>query len=151
MHLFICRRFHALLFFACLGDWCGLPVSAAVNLAPLFRDNMVLQCEKPVPIWGEAEAGEKVTVFFQEQRVSTTADASGRWLLRLDPMPACAGPAQMRVHGTNTIELNRILVGSAARVTRPAAVRYAWRNDPPCPLYNAAGLPASPFRSDNWE
>jgi sialate O-acetylesterase len=52
--------------------------------------------------------------------------------------------AQARIDGET-------LVVSAARVTRPVAVRYAWRNDPPCPLYNAAGLPASPFRSDDWK
>jgi sialate O-acetylesterase len=32
----------------------------------------------------------------------------------------------------------------------PVAVRYAWENNPPCSLYNAAGLPASPFRTDDW-
>jgi sialate O-acetylesterase len=36
-------------------------------------------------------------------------------------------------------------------ITRPAAVRYAWADNPEgCNLYNAAGLPASPFRSDDW-
>jgi sialate O-acetylesterase len=31
----------------------------------------------------------------------------------------------------------------------PIAVRYAWADNPTCNLYNAAGLPASPFRTDN--
>jgi sialate O-acetylesterase len=30
------------------------------------------------------------------------------------------------------------------------AVRYAWAPNPKCNLYNSAGLPASPFRTDNW-
>ncbi len=30
------------------------------------------------------------------------------------------------------------------------AVRYAWANNPECNLYNGAGLPASPFRTDDW-
>jgi sialate O-acetylesterase len=34
-------------------------------------------------------------------------------------------------------------------VPDPVAVRYAFENNPECNLYNAAGLPASPFRSDN--
>ena len=37
------------------------------------------------------------------------------------------------------------------QVARPVAVRYAWANNPDCSLYNAEGLPASPFRTDDWE
>jgi len=32
----------------------------------------------------------------------------------------------------------------------PAAVRYAWADNPVCNLYNQEGLPASPFRTDDW-
>jgi sialate O-acetylesterase len=36
------------------------------------------------------------------------------------------------------------------KVPNPAAIRYAWADDPPSTLYNGAGLPAAPFRTDNW-
>ena len=36
-------------------------------------------------------------------------------------------------------------------VTFPIAVRYAWANNPICNLFNGAGLPASPFRTDDWQ
>ncbi|NOY78525.1 MAG: 9-O-acetylesterase [Calditrichaeota bacterium] len=36
-------------------------------------------------------------------------------------------------------------------VLHPVAVRYAWASNPKCNLYNRAGLPASPFRTDNWD
>jgi sialate O-acetylesterase len=42
------------------------------------------------------------------------------------------------------------VVVSSPEVKHPAAVRYAWENDPACNLYNGAGLPASPFRTDDW-
>jgi sialate O-acetylesterase len=42
------------------------------------------------------------------------------------------------------------VVGSCPAVPEPAAVRYAWANSPRCNLYNKEGLPASPFRSDDW-
>jgi sialate O-acetylesterase len=42
------------------------------------------------------------------------------------------------------------LVVSAPQVREPVAVRYAWFNAPDANLYNGAGLPAAPFRSDNW-
>ena len=35
-------------------------------------------------------------------------------------------------------------------VAKPVAVRYGWAMNPVCTLYNAAGLPASPFRTDDW-
>ena len=39
---------------------------------------------------------------------------------------------------------------SCKDVPRPLAVRYAWAHNPVCNLYNKAGLPASPFRTDDW-
>jgi hypothetical protein len=35
-------------------------------------------------------------------------------------------------------------------VAKPVAVRHAWANNPACNLYNKEGLPASPFRTDDW-
>jgi len=45
--------------------------------------------------------------------------------------------------------LNRVEVWSE-QVSRPVAVRYGWSDNPECNLYNGAGLPASPFRTDDW-
>jgi sialate O-acetylesterase len=42
------------------------------------------------------------------------------------------------------------VVVSSPEVRQPVAVRYAWENNPQCNLYNGAGLPASPFRTDDW-
>jgi sialate O-acetylesterase len=52
-------------------------------------------------------------------------------------------PADAKIDGET-------VVVSSAQVASPAAVRYAWANYPVgCNLYNAAGLPAAPFRTDN--
>lgn len=48
-----------------------------------------------------------------------------------------------------TIDGDTVVVRSPL-VLEPAAVRYAWTDDPRATLYNAAGLPASPFRTDDW-
>jgi sialate O-acetylesterase len=40
------------------------------------------------------------------------------------------------------------VVVSSPKVEKPAAVRYAWADNPDCNLYNKEGFPASPFRSD---
>jgi sialate O-acetylesterase len=43
-----------------------------------------------------------------------------------------------------------VLVAISSEVKEPIAIRYAWKNSPDANLYNAAGLPMVPFRSDNW-
>jgi hypothetical protein len=52
--------------------------------------------------------------------------------------------AQARITGANTVEV------WAEAVPEPEAVRYGWANFPLCNLYNKAGLPASPFRTDSF-
>jgi len=47
------------------------------------------------------------------------------------------------------IDGNNVIV-SSNEVSEPVAVRYAWADNPACNLYNAEGLPASPFRTDDW-
>lgn len=52
-------------------------------------------------------------------------------------------PATARIAGDK-------VVVSSSEVKQPVAARYAWHADPKANLYNGAGLPASPFRTDNW-
>ena len=52
--------------------------------------------------------------------------------------------ANARIEGTT-------VVVSSPDVAKPLAVRYAWANFPTANLYNSAGLPASPFRTHQWE
>jgi sialate O-acetylesterase len=44
----------------------------------------------------------------------------------------------------------KTVVVSSDKVAKPVAVRYAWADNPDCNLYNKEGLPASPFRTDDW-
>ncbi|MCL5408500.1 MAG: sialate O-acetylesterase [Candidatus Omnitrophica bacterium] len=47
------------------------------------------------------------------------------------------------------VENNEVVI-SSPKILKPVAVRYAWADNPECNLYNSSGLPASPFRTDNW-
>jgi sialate O-acetylesterase len=48
------------------------------------------------------------------------------------------------------IEGDRVIV-SSGKVKEPVTVRYAWSDNPgPLDLYNSSGLPAAPFRTDDW-
>ncbi|MFC1497358.1 sialate O-acetylesterase [Verrucomicrobiota bacterium] len=81
---------------------------AEVNLPVVIGDNMVLQRDTKVPIWGWANAGEKVTVEFAGQKKTTITDESNKWLVRLDPMKASAEPRILKI---SNISLTNILVG----------------------------------------
>jgi len=89
---------------------CG-SASAELRLGGLFGDHMVLQRELPVPIWGWAAAGENVTVEFAGQKKTGTADSTGKWMVRLDPMPASAESRTLTVTGSSSITKNDVLVG----------------------------------------
>ncbi len=61
-----------------------------------------------------------------------------------------AGEDQIWQSASARVDGSSVIV-SGASITKPVAVRYAWENDPACNLINAAGLPASPFRTDDWK
>jgi sialate O-acetylesterase len=96
----------------CLSVICArTPLHADVVPAYFFSDNAVLQRDKPIPIWGTADAGEKVSVSFSGKTADTTADASGKWRVDLPALPANATPANLVIKGKNTITRTNILVG----------------------------------------
>lgn len=86
------------------------PVFAEVKPNPLFSDGAVLQRGMTVPVWGTARDGEKITVGFQSQAVSTVAK-NGIWSVRLQPLKTDASPAVMTITGDNTITIRNVLVG----------------------------------------
>ena len=83
---------------------------ASVKPNSLFSNNMVLQRGVPIPIWGTANEGEKVTVEFNSQKVSTVAK-DGKWMVKLKALKANSKPSTMTISGENTITIENILVG----------------------------------------
>ncbi|QDU78549.1 hypothetical protein Pla110_02530 [Polystyrenella longa] len=63
---------------------------------------------------------------------------------------AIAGEDQKFYWADARIEGDTVIV-SSDEVSVPVSVRYAWANNPICNLFNEAGLPASPFRTDEWK
>jgi sialate O-acetylesterase len=78
------------------------------KLPALFTDHMVLQRDAAVPVWGWAEAGEDVVVEFAGQKKTAKADATGRWMAKLDPLPASAEPRELKAGG---LVVRDVLVG----------------------------------------
>jgi sialate O-acetylesterase len=85
-------------------------VRADVRLPKIIGDHMVLQQDVPVPIWGWADAGEKVTVTLGKRQATATADGNGKWMVKLDALEA-GGPHEMTIRGNNAITLSDVLVG----------------------------------------
>ncbi|MGB0993853.1 MAG: GDSL-type esterase/lipase family protein [Akkermansiaceae bacterium] len=56
-----------------------------------------------------------------------------------------------KFHPATAVVNGSYLEVSSKEVARPAAVRYAWANNPDCNLVNGENLPASPFRTDTWK
>ncbi len=88
----------------------GFTLNASVKPNSLFTNNGVVQQGVEVPVWGTANDGEKVTVEFGGQTVTTTA-SNGKWMIKLKPMKANAQPQNMLIKGDNTITISNLLVG----------------------------------------
>jgi len=101
----------------CLVRFCVLFLSlttvaaeAAIKLPAIIGNNMVLQRDEPLPIWGWDAPDTKVTVTIGETSVTATADGQGKWQVQLPAMPA-GGPHTMTIAGTDSVKLENILVG----------------------------------------
>jgi len=89
-------------------------------------------------------AGGKARVSFAQTGGGLTVKGGG-------PLKgfAMAGADKRYFPANAKIERNKVIVWSD-KVPKPVAVRYAWANTPDCNLYNKEGLPAAPFRTDDW-
>jgi len=102
---------------------------AEIRMPKFFSDNMVLQRERPIRIWGRAARGETVVVRFAGTEVSTNADRSGRWEAELPALKADAAPREMLVAGrTDTLRFGNVVVGDVWLCSGQSNME--WRLDP---------------------
>lgn len=149
-------------------------VFGEIKMSAIFSDNMMLQRDSAVKVWGDAAPNSTVEVAFAGQRKSVKAAPDGAWSLRLDQMPADKTPREMTVSENGKIgrRIKNILVGevwilggqsnmawtlgksedgerAAARADHPD-IRYfnqncrAMSKTPRKTMYNAAWLELSP-------
>jgi sialate O-acetylesterase len=89
----------------------GSRAEAKVTLPKVIASHMVLQRDRPLPIWGWADPGEEVTVRLDDAAATATADARGDWRVVLPAVKADGKTHRMTVSGKNKIELDDILIG----------------------------------------
>ncbi len=85
-------------------------LNAKIVLPGIFVDNMVLQRNVLIPVWGQATANEKITIRFHQQNKLVVADNKGNWSVKLAPEPA-GGPYSLIIEGKNKLQINNVLVG----------------------------------------
>ncbi|HEY9249296.1 MAG TPA: sialate O-acetylesterase, partial [Rariglobus sp.] len=91
----------------------AVSLHAASALTPnfLFSDNMVLQRDRTVPVWGEAPAGAQVRVSFLGKSASVAAGPDGKWSVKLGPFPA-GGPHELVIESASEKRtVKNVLVG----------------------------------------
>jgi sialate O-acetylesterase len=97
--------------FFCLSSFIALTATAKPELPLVFGDHMVLQRNKPVPVWGKAEAGAAVKLIFGKQVKEGVAGTDGSFRLMLDAMPANSNGQSLFVISEDTVEYKDVLVG----------------------------------------
>jgi sialate O-acetylesterase len=112
-----------------IGLFCFTDSKAQVVLPKILGNGMVLQRNQPIPIWGTAAAGEKVTVKFNGQTKTTNADATGKWQVMLNAMQASAQPMTLTISGTTTIKLENVLIGEVWLCSGQSNMQYEMRKN----------------------
>jgi sialate O-acetylesterase len=96
-----------------------------LTLHPLFGDDAVLQCEKPLRIWGTAAAGAEIGVCLAGRTRKTTATCDGSWSVVLPPLPP-GGPVALEVCAAGEhLKRNNILLGEVWLCSGQSNMEYA--------------------------
>ena len=84
---------------------------AQLSVSPVFSNNMVLQRNKPVVIWGKEKPGATVTVSFDTQKKSTVTDENGVWKIWLKPLQVSTINNELTISASTTLVFTNVLVG----------------------------------------
>jgi len=89
------------------------PLSAQVKLPALVSDNMVLQQNAKVNLWGWSSPNEKISIQLEwlNTQLETIADAEGKWKVTVDTPNGSDKPYTITITASNKIVLNNILIG----------------------------------------
>jgi sialate O-acetylesterase len=86
-------------------------VRADVQVAELFTEHAVLQRDRPLPVWGWADAGEKVRISLGKESGVAVTGTDGRWQVTLKPQPVSKTALTLKVEGKKLIEIKDVLLG----------------------------------------
>ena len=122
------KKFYCL----CMGMLLGISsVEAKVTLPSIISDNMVLQAQTKVCIWGKATPGENISVApsWNEKSISTTAGKDGRWRVYIST-PKASDNHSLTVKGENVITIRNVLIGEVWLCTGQSNMEFPVAHDP---------------------
>ena len=90
---------------------------------------MVLQREKPVPVWGTADPGQCITVTVQEKTASAITDENGRWRLTLPPLEASFSETMSVSDGEGSLTFDDVQVGEVWLLGGQSNMEFHMRYD----------------------
>ncbi len=86
--------------------------SAQLKLAKIFTDNMLLQQQQPITVWGKGKPGNCVQVVFGKEKKQTIVQKDATWMLTLAKRKASVSAFSLIVQsGTERLSINNILIG----------------------------------------
>jgi sialate O-acetylesterase len=88
--------------------------AADLSLAGIFTDHAILQRNAAAPVWGWGDPGEQVTLTFSDQTHRATADSSGKWIIRLNPLSTNAQGQTLQVKSTTqnrSVSIDNVVIG----------------------------------------
>lgn len=87
-------------------------LSAKIKLPAIFTNNMVLQQQSEVPLWGEATPAKtvKITTSWNNKTIETAADATGKWKAKI-PTPFYGGPFSIEISDGKKLTLENVMIG----------------------------------------
>ncbi|HEY4287587.1 MAG TPA: beta-L-arabinofuranosidase domain-containing protein [Puia sp.] len=105
--------------------------SAPFSMPKIFENNMVLQRDRKVPVWGVAAPGSAVLVRFGGQEKKGMADGKGNWRVELDPMEASAEGREMEVEEGSGVRqvFTNVLVGEVWLCSGQSNMEYSMRKN----------------------
>lgn len=87
-------------------------VRADIALSPLFSEGAVLQRDKPAPVWGTGDIGERVLVSYRNQHRTAATGPDGRWVVVFDPLlSSTEGSELVASSPKNTVVAKDVVVG----------------------------------------
>lgn len=94
------------------GLFASLIACAKVKLSPLFSDNMVLQQEAEVPVWGKASPEMRVIVIpsWSGEKYENIADRTGNWKVNIK-IPKAGGPYHLEIIDGEKVRLENVMIG----------------------------------------
>lgn len=102
-------------------------LQAQVKLGSLFQNNMVLQAEKEIRIWGKAKPSSQLAISLGKSETSIQVGKDGKWKATL-PKMKYGGPYQLKVKGTETITLKNVMVGEVWFCSGQSNMRWFTRD-----------------------